>query len=435
MCHFFSISKSALQRIVALVCGMLVLFLLVGAVSVQAQSDLLESGATTTASTTSTEIVDIGSEATQSLYDPILYYFYSPTCPHCRDQAAFLDSLELDYPMLEVRRYDVATTKEHHALMRELAAEYEYERYLGGVPLTFVGPAAFSGFDSDETTGRDIEYAVRETLGMHEGASTDATLREGGARPSTSTFDVPFLGTLDPSEYSFAVLAILLGFLDGFNVCSLGALVLIIGLTLKLQRRRAIVLFGGTYILTTALIYGALIVLWYKIFQAFTDYMTTLTLGIALISIGAGLYFLKEYLRMLSRGAVCELSESTLIQRMTERTGRAFEDATKLVTVLGTVLAFAAVITIVEFPCSAGVPVVFAAMLADAGMSTLGYLGHIGLFVLFYMLDELVIFGIAAYKLRIWMTSGTFTKWAVLGEALILLGIGTYYLGTIVGWF
>ena len=88
-----------------------------------------------------------------------------------------------------------------------------------------------------------------------------------------------------------------------------------------------------------------------------------------------------------------------------------------------------------NFPCSAAVPVVFAGMLVEAGLSTTSYLAHIALFVLFYMLDELIIFGVAAYRLKLWMTSGAFTKWAVLAEALILILIGLWYLSTILGVF
>jgi hypothetical protein len=161
--------------------------------------------------------------------------------------------------------------------------------------------------------------------------------------------------------------------------------------------------------------------------------MTLLKIGVALLSLGGGAYFLKEYLRMRKMGAVCEMQDSPLINRLMERTGRAFEDRTKLLGILGAVLVFATVLAIVEFPCSAAVPVVFAGMLADAGMSTASYLMHIGLFILFYMLDELLIFSVAVYKLKLWMMNGSFTKNATAAEALILFAIGFWYLGTLFG--
>lgn len=367
------------------------------------------------------------SSTTTVTYEPVLYVFYSPTCPHCHKEQKFLDTLEKKYPELEVRRYNV-DDRENVSLMMEVAAGYEgATRALGNVPLTFIGPEYFVGYGSDDTTGAEIEAVVREVL---EGTGSEERSR---ARSSVMLMDVPLLGQINASEYSLSLLAVLLGFLDGFNVCSLGALVLIIGLTLKLQRRRAIVLFGGTFIVTTALVYGALIVLWYQIFDVFTAYVSMLKVLIVLLSLGGGLYFLKEYFRMRKQGAVCQLQESPFIARLSEHTSRAFEHPGRLLSVFGAVLAFAAVVAIVEFPCSAAVPVVFAGILADTGMSTLAYLLHIGLFVLFYMLDELIIFGIAAYKLKLWMMNGTFTKWAVLVEGVVLVAIGLFYALGMVG--
>lgn len=351
-----------------------------------------------------------------------LTIFHSVTCPHCRAELAFLASIEGKYPALRIERYEVEDAK-NIPLMRDFAKRYGAERELGNVPLTFVGDQYFVGYGSDAVDGRKIEEAIRVSLGLEDE-------KVGGER---RTFTLPFVGTIDPTKHSLAFLAVMLGALDGFNVCSLGALVLIIGLALKLQRRRAIILFGGVFILTTALVYGALIVLWYQIFAVFTEYMTLLKVGVALLSLGGGAYFLKEYLRMRKMGAVCEMQESPLINRLMERTGTAFENKARLLEVLGAVLVFAAVLAIVEFPCSAAVPVVFAGMLVDAGLSTFAYLAHIGLFILFYMLDEIIIFAIAAYKLKLWMMNGSFTKSAALAEALILFGIGLWYLGTIVG--
>jgi thiol-disulfide isomerase/thioredoxin len=352
-----------------------------------------------------------------------VYFFHSPTCPHCRKEQVFLDKMEQAYPTLTVLRFDVRDS-EYTQLMTDLAEQYGAERYLGNVPLTFIGESYFVGFGSDETTGREIERAIQTALDFEVAEETEE---------ESATFDVPVFGAIDKDQYSLPVLAILLGFLDGFNVCSLGSLVLIIGLSLKLQRRKAIVALGGTFILTTALVYGVLIVAWYHIFDIFTQYIDAMNVVVGLLAVGGGAYFMKEYFRMKTQGAQCELQESKLITKMMSHTTAAFEQKTKFFGIVAAVLFFAAVVAVVEFPCSAAVPVVFAGILAEAGMSTVAYLSHIGLFVLFYLLDEIIIFGIAAYRLKLWMTSGTFTKYAVLAEALILLGIGVFYLGATVG--
>ena len=96
--------------------------------------------------------------------------------------------------------------------------------------------------------------------------------------------------------------------------------------------------------------------------------------------------------------------------------------------VLLIVLFFAALITIVEFPCSAAVPVIFAAMMAKAGISSLAYLFYIAIYILFYMLDEIVVFLIAVFNMRLWITKNKYVIWVTLAEAIILLVFGFYYL-------
>jgi thiol-disulfide isomerase/thioredoxin len=350
-----------------------------------------------------------------------LYLFFSPTCPHCAKEKLFLEKIEEKYPDLSIHKYDVAL-KENITLLRKLAEIHGAEEYIGSVPLTFIGDTYFVGYGLDATTGEDIEGAIKTVF------------EEGTVVDTRKSFDIPFLGSVYQDDFSLSVLAILLGFLDGFNVCSLGALMLIIGLTLKLQQRKTIVILGGTFILTTALVYGGLIVLWFKMFEQFSQYIDFVKIFITLLALGGGVYFLKEYLRMQKQGAVCQFQESQFINNLMQRTGKVFEDNAKLLALLGTVLTFSAVLAVVEFPCSAATPLIFAGILADAGLSTFSYLLHIALFILFYMLDEIVVFAVAAYRLKLWMTSGTFTKYAVLTEALILLLIGLVYLNTVLGF-
>jgi thiol-disulfide isomerase/thioredoxin len=377
-------------------------------------------------------------------YELVLHLFYSTTCPHCRTQLRFLEKMEDKYPELEIRRY-ILPSQENSAILDVFLEKYDATRFRGNVPLTFIGPYVFMGYDSDKGRGAEIEQAIVEVIEKsraqqdsdQDGTST-TDLVEGGDTGSLvggTTIRVPFLGEIDPKDYSLPLFAILLGFLDGFNVCSLGALVLILGLTLRLQSRRAIALLGGSFIVTTALVYGGLIVLWHQLVTYVGSYLNWMTVLVGLLSLFGGLYFFREYLRMRTQGAVCQFSESKWIQRMTDYTGKAFEHRGRLLGLFGAVIAFATVVAIVEFPCSAAVPVIFASILADMGLSTAHSLGYISLFVLFYMLDELVIFGIAVYKLKIWMTNGSFTKWAVLGEAILLIAIGVYYLGTLSGLF
>ena len=77
---------------------------------------------------------------------PAIHFFYSSSCPHCRAEQKFLDSLEEKYPELEVRRCSVNDAA-NISLLKEKLEERGAGKYFGVVPVTFVGDKFFVGFD------------------------------------------------------------------------------------------------------------------------------------------------------------------------------------------------------------------------------------------------------------------------------------------------
>ncbi|MDP3996015.1 MAG: hypothetical protein Q8P74_02090 [bacterium] len=344
-------------------------------------------------------------------------FFYSPICIHCAAEHKFLDEIEKDYPEVIINRHD-ATQIQNYDLMRDMAEERGVERYLGTVPLTFVGQEFFVGFDNKEGIGKDIENSIKRQLG------------EGGESPfKEDKVTLPIIGEVNLADYSLPVLAILLGLLDGFNICSLGALVLILGMVLVLRSRKKIMLFGGLFILTTALVYGLLIVLWYKIFSLFVPYLRIMEITIGLLGVGGAIYFLRQFFRFKKYGPACDTgSGNSMINKLSFKMQEMFKNPASTLALFGSIFLFAFLLTVIEFPCSAVVPVTFAGILAKAQMSLSSYLFYIAVFVLFYMLDEVIVFLIAVSKMTVWIASGKFVTWIYLIEGIFLLLLGIYYL-------
>lgn len=96
---------------------------------------------------------------------------------------------------------------------------------------------------------------------------------------------------------------------------------------------------------------------------------------------------------------------------------------TSLVLVTG--LAFA--INAVEFLCSAALPAVYTHILSLMDLSTPAYYGYIALYVLFFMLDDLVIFALAAFAIQQVID----TRYAAVSRGaggVALLGLGLWML-------
>jgi thiol-disulfide isomerase/thioredoxin len=364
-------------------------------------------------------------EASQQLAKERLkiYFFYGATCPHCAAEKKFLSQLAEEYPQIEIESY-LNTNPKYQSLLRNLVSKHNAQKYLGLVPMTFVGNEFFLGYDNEEGIGQKIECSIKSQLyGLAHSISKK--------KPTSKDLDLPFIGKLDPEKYSLPILTIILGTLDGFNVCSLGALVFILGLVLALKSRHKILLFGGIFILTTAIIYGLLMIVWYQIFNKLCSYIDIMHLIVGGIALIGASYFARQFIKFQKEGVACSSAGSQTIGNLTSKLKETFQNSHNLLIIIGAILVFAAVITIIEFPCSAAVPVVYTGILAQAGLSKLTYLAYISGFVFLYMLDEIIVFAIAVSTMKLWLTSQKATKYITLAEAIILALLAFYYL---FGW-
>ncbi len=350
---------------------------------------------------------------------PTLYFFGSPTCPHCIAEKAFLDGLELKCTNIEIIRYDFAENLE---LVKELYQKYNVsDQEQGFVPLTFIGDRYFIGFN--EKIGQNIENYIME---LTEGKDIPG---QCPATTSANIIEIPILGKIDIGNFSLPALAVILGTLDGFNVCSLGALVLILGLTLALKSKRKILIFGGIYILTTIIIYGLLIFLWNRLFVFVAPHIKQMEILIGLLAFAGAVYFLKEFFKTRKKGATCQFGG--ISDKFSRKIQGIFESKTSILALAGAVLLFSAIVTIVEFPCSAVFPAVFSGILAEANLPLYLSLLYIGVYILFYMLDEIAVFLIAVFTMKIWILSPRFIVALNLFASILLFLLAFYYFAAI----
>jgi len=358
-------------------------------------------------------------------------FFYGRTCPYCTKEKKFLVELEKKYPEIKVNKL-LLSGRENVELLKELYRDYKVLSIEQGyVPITFIGDRYFLGFN--EKIGKNIENCILKLISQ-EPCEPEPPV--GGPPEETLTpveleekIDLPIIGEIDISKYSLPILAVLLGTLDGFNICSLGALVLILGLVLALRSRKKTLIFGGLFVFVTAVVYGLLIVLWYQIFSFFAPYLRIMEILIGILGIGGGIYFLRQFIRFRKYGPMCEVDLGKgIMSKFSLKFQKLLGGSGNILLLIGVVLLFAGVITVIEFPCSAVVPVIFAGILAQSQLSTFYYLLYIALFILFYMLDEVIIFLIAFFTMTIWLASSKAITWITLTESIILFLLGIYYL-------
>jgi len=344
-------------------------------------------------------------------------FFFSPTCPHCAEEKNFLDKLEDEFKELEIKRYDFSQNQD--------SISNFYEKYnvpseeQGFVPITFIKDRYYLGFS--QKIGSDIENYISELTGS--ALPTDSPAQEDSEDEITT---LPLIGEVNLSNYSLPALAVIFGFFDGFNVCSLAALVLILGLVLAFKSKKRVLILGGTFILTTAIIYGLLIFLWHQLFIVLAPYIRKMEIVIGILAIIGAIYFFREFYNYLKYGPVCKMGGIT--DKLSLKLQDIFKNNRGVLILLGFVLVFAAVITIIEFPCSAVLPVIFAGTLTKAGTPTSLSLIYIAIFLFFYMLDEIIVFLVSVFTLKIWMVSPKFTITLNLIAGILLFILGFYYI-------
>lgn len=340
-------------------------------------------------------------------HDGRLHVFVLPDCPHCHDAVAFLKTrADIGYVL-----HDVATPAGEN-LLNMVAAQHRIAEAEIGVPLFVFGDRYLIGFDSADTSGQDLV-----ALTSAEGGTPSQSVQQ-------SRINLPIFGEIDPSRYSLPALTVVLALADGFNPCAMWVLVYLISLVAGLQEREKIWWVVGTFVVTSGILYFLFMTAWLNTFLIL-GYIRPLTQLVALAAIGFGASHLYEL--AWNRGeAACEVGDVEQRQR-TMRHIREVVTAPVGFASLALVTGLAFSVNAIEFVCSAALPAIYTHTLVLADLSMPAYYGYITLYVLIFMLDDLIIFGLAAFAVQ----KVVDTRYAAVSRGaggMVLLGLGLWML-------
>jgi uncharacterized protein Veg len=307
-----------------------------------------------------------------------VHFFHVPGCSHCEEQRPFNERLVNTYPSIQIIEHD-ATTPAGHALLSEMLEERGVE-YEPDFPITIFGNQVFGGWESEETSGRAIEEALQQCLAGNCPPPT-------GEEPEHK-IKLPFIGEIALADYSLPTLAVILGLVDGFNPCAMWVLVYLISIVATLRDRKRIWLVVGSFVLASGILYFLFMTAWLNAFL-FIGYVKPVVVVIGLVALGGGILQVREVIK--TKGAiVCEVTSEESRKKTMTRMQKIVSSPITLGTIAG-IIALAFAVNSVEFVCSAAIPAVFTQVLSLANLSTLQYYSYILLYVLFFMLDDLVI--------------------------------------------
>jgi len=361
--------------------------------------------------------------------DPVtLLYFGADGCPYCAQMEVFLDDLEERFgDDLVIERHEVSgDPAARDRWVEEMAARGQEAR---GVPTAILDEMVWVGFDS--SIGARVEAAVAAEVEARASPpsppSDDVPDRATGelpreVPPDDAVVDLPFVGEVDVAARSAVAATALIALIDGFNPCSLWVLAVLLAMVLNAGATRGrIALVGGVFLTVTGLIYGAFIAGVFTV-MGFIEYLGAIRVGVAAIALFVGAVNVKDYFAY-KKGLSFTIPDR--FKPRIYRSGRSVRTADRsLPAVVGTTVAMAAGIALVELPCTAGFPVIWSGIMHTQGIEGTTFAGLLGLYLLVYVGLEVTLFVAVLVTLKIGRFEEHYGRMLKLLGGMVMLALG-----------
>lgn len=358
--------------------------------------------------------------------------FVQEGCAHCAAQKAWLDEW-----LPTVEEVDVIY---HHLESADGRAEFEQLTALDGVskvtPITLVNQVIIEGFSSGRTTGKRIADLVEKARGQPQ-LTFEEFIKAGGSRATESggetcldegcaietidyLIEIPFFGVVDIKGFSLVAMSLLLGFVDGFNPCAMWVLVMFLTILAEVGSRRRMIEMVGLFILAEAIMYYLILNVWMTTWN-FVGLDKFVTPVVGTVAVLAGLYFLYLFYK---RDTSCKVGDLKTKQKTRQKILDYAQAPMTIAVALG-ILGLAFSVNIIEFACSVGIPQTFTKILDLNMLNWAGKQWYTFLYILMYMVDDLIVFGIALYSFeKIGLTTHKYTNASHLIGGLIMVTLG-----------
>lgn len=310
-----------------------------------------------------------------------LIVFHGDGCPHCAAMLEFLDELGERHPDLVVTDHEVWYDTGNMALFAETLAALGEEP--DAVPTVVIDGIVIVGH-SDAIEER-IEGIVDDLLAGSEPTDEDEFV-----------IDVPFVGSVDVGSGSLIGATALIALVDGVNPCSLWVLSMLMALVVHSGSRRRVFAVGGVFLLVTSLLYGLYMIGAYSALSV-VGQRTWLRVAVALVAGTFGVLHIKEH--FTSEGPSVTIGDEHKPGLFASMRRLADMDRSLPATLGGTAV-LAVGVSLLETPCTAGLPLLWTNLIADRGVPTSGAVALFVLYLVIFLVDELVIFGAAVLTLR-----------------------------------
>ncbi len=381
-----------------------------------------------------------------------IHLFYGNGCPHCAAEEEFLSDYLKDRTDVKLYKYEIWYDSHNQELLSKVQKEMGTTNK-NGVPFTVIGKKTIVGY-ADGVTDEQIKDAInhylnndyRDYAGEITGKVKKTEVKEDITKDESKTEDkkenkiekaddtkdsnqtdenvtVPVLGKINAKKVSLPILAVVLGFVDGFNPCAMWILIFLITMLFNMKDRKKMWILGLTFILTSGIVYLMFMLAWLNL-ATFISKIAFIRLLIAVIALVVGLINIYKYIDSLKKkDEGCDVVDKKDRKKIMEKIISITHEKKFIIALLG-IMVLAASVNIIELMCSIGIPLLFTQILAMNNLSTFSYMIYMFIYIFFFLIDDIVIFVISMVTLKVTGLSTKYTKYSHLVGGIIMLIIG-----------
>lgn len=355
--------------------------------------------------------------------------FVRETCQHCADEKVFLTKNNIPFETLEI--------SENLEFYSSVTEKFN----VMGPPLTLAGDTLFAGYSDNSFGEKIIEYYEKSNIqySFDEALKNDEKIGIYGVKapictedstecllPENPKFTIPFYGEVEihtESSWLRYSSSFILGFLDGFNPCAMWVLIMFIIALMQVGDRTKMIFVAGTFLIAETIMYALILVLWWNFFGLFSaEYSLYLNIAVGILALGAGIFFIYEG---FFTDGTCQVTNLEQQRSISEKISKIANSPVSWAA-FGGILLLALSVNIIEFACSAGYPQVFTNILNSISGDISHKIGLLTTYMAAYMLDDVIIFGIALYSIEKLGVTQKYAKATNIFGGVMMILIGAW---------
>ena len=357
-----------------------------------------------------------------------IYVFHNYNCPHCHDALEYLNELIKEDTSINV--YEFELLKDNHALNRTKYLEIcnLLKINVRSVPLIIIGNDYYIGFSNSkkEEINKAIDFYkkndYKDTVGIALEIVDDNNNPIIKQNDENKEYSVDTIfGKINLKDLSLPIISIIIGLVDGFNPCAMWILLFLITMLFNMKNKRKMWILGITFIGTSGFIYFAFMMAWINI----GDYLNSVHTFQVIIGIFASIFgtynIYKFYKERQNDG--CNVIKKEKRKFVFNNIKKIVENKSFVLAIIG-IMFLAILVNLVELLCSLGLPVMYTEILTINQLGESEYIRYVLLYILFFLIDDIIVFVISMITLKSTAISTKYNKYSHLIGGIIMLLIG-----------